>query len=115
MPDDSKERRTNQRHLLTQEAMVSQGLHFRLCNIRDMSLTGAFLELGWGVLTRNTPVEVTLSLNSSPKAHIYRLSGEVARVSKEGTAVRFHSIDDKTRQDLSGLLRSRNDTPQTSQ
>lgn len=110
MPSDSNEqpgdRRTNQRHPVTQEAMVSQGPHFRLCNIRDMSLNGVFLELGWGVLTRNTPVEVTLSLNNTAKAPIYRLSGEVARVSKEGTAVKFHPIDDKTLQDLSGLLRT---------
>ena len=86
--------------------MVSQGPHFRLCNLRDISLDGAFFDLGWGVLTRQTPVEVTLSLPGPAKGRVYRLSGEVARVSKEGTAVKFHPIDDKTRQDLSGLLRS---------
>ncbi|OGI38813.1 MAG: hypothetical protein A2140_03895 [Candidatus Muproteobacteria bacterium RBG_16_62_13] len=107
MSDSSTgERRSSHRHLLAQEAMVSQGPHFRLCNLRDISLDGAFFDLGWGVLTRQTPVEVTLSLPGPAKGRVYRLSGEVARVSKEGTAVKFHPIDDKTRQDLSGLLRS---------
>ncbi len=101
---DIKERRAFQRHPLPQEAMVSQGLHFRLCNLRDISLDGAFFDLGWGVLTRQTPVEVTLSLPGPAKGRVYRLTGEVARVSKEGTAVRFHAIDDKTRQDLTGFL-----------
>ncbi len=101
---DIKERRAFQRHPLPQEAMVSQGLHFRLCNLRDISLDGAFFDLGWGVLTRQTPVEVTLSLPDPVKGRVYRLTGEVARVSKEGTAVRFHAIDDKTRQDLTGFL-----------
>jgi hypothetical protein len=114
MTDSSdKERRSSHRHPLTQEAMVSQGLHFRLCHLRDISLDGAFFELGWGVLTRQTPVEVTLSLPGPSKARVYRLSGEVARVSNEGTAIRFHAIDEKTRQDLSGMLHARDKKPPT--
>lgn len=93
--------------------MVSQGLHFRLCHLRDISLDGAFFELGWGVLTRHTPVEVTLSLPGPAKGRVYRLSGEVARVSNEGTAVRFHPIDDRTRQDLSGVFHSSKDSAPT--
>ena len=59
-----EDRRTSQRQAVSQEVMLSEGMHFRMCRLRDLSLGGAFLEVGWGALTRDTPVDVALTIGS---------------------------------------------------
>lgn len=84
--------------------MLSEGMHFRLCKVRDLSLSGAFLEVGWGVLTRDMPVNLTLTLRADRESHVYRLPAEVARVSTEGAAVRFRHLDESAYKALSSFL-----------
>lgn len=100
----ASERRTNDRRPVTEEGMLSEGMHFRLCKVRDLSLGGAFLEVGWGALTRDKPVDLTLTLRSDHEPQVYRLQAEVARVSTEGAAVRFKLLDETTYKALSSFL-----------
>lgn len=85
--------------------MLSEGMHFRMCRLRDLSLSGAFLEVGWGALTRDTQVDVVLTINSTRDPKVHHLPAQVARVSTEGTAVRFRSLDRLTYDALSHMLK----------
>ena len=98
------ERRSDRRCPVSQEVMLSQGAHFRLCRLKELSLSGAFLDIGWSVLTRTTPVDLMLTLPAGPQTRVYHVPAQVTRVSTSGTAVRFGRLDDATRQALSGLL-----------
>lgn len=87
------ERRAGTRKPVDQEVMVIHDLGHRLCQIHDLSLNGAMLKLGWGALTRDVPVEVAISLPSAKGKSTYRLPAQVARVSTDGTAIKFHELD----------------------
>ena len=98
------ERRSDRRCPVSQEVMLSQGAHFRLCQLKELSMSSAFLDIGWGVLTRTTPVDLMLTLPAGAQSHVFHLPAEVTRVDKKGTAVRFRSLDDATRRALSIFL-----------
>jgi len=53
------ERRSDRRSPVSQEVMLSQGAHFRLCQLKELSMSSAYLEIGWGVLTRTTSLVPT--------------------------------------------------------
>ena len=89
----SPERRAGIRKPVNQEVMVIHGLGHRLCKIHDLSLNGAMLELGWGALTRDVPVELSILLPSAKGKSSYRLPARVARVTTDGTAIKFHELD----------------------
>jgi len=84
--------------------MLSQGAHFRLCQLKELSMSSAYLEIGWGVLTRTTPVDLMLTLPTGAQSKVYHVPAEVARVDRKGTALRFRSLDDATHRALSTFL-----------
>ncbi|MDH4133645.1 MAG: PilZ domain-containing protein [Gammaproteobacteria bacterium] len=98
------ERRTTARRPVDDSVMIAQGPHYRLCRTRDLSLDGAMLDIGWSALTRNAPVEILLTLSDGDHKKTFRLPGEVARVSAEGTAVRFREMEPSARRVLSSFL-----------
>ncbi len=100
------ERRTDKRQPVKQEVMLIHREGHRLCKIHDLSLKGALLELGWGALTRDVMVEMSISLPSDNGKMSFRVPAAVARVSKDGTAIEFADLDIKTRQALRLYLRS---------
>jgi len=87
------ERRTSTRIPVNQEVMIIHGVGHRLCKIHDLSLKGAMLDVGWSALTRDVPVELTISLPVAQEKTSYRLPAEVARVTKTGTAIKFGELD----------------------
>jgi hypothetical protein len=91
--DEQLERRTSARKAVGQGAMLvhSRG-GYRLCQVRDLSLRGALLDLGWGLLTRDVAVELTLDLPAGTTLKPFRLPAQVARVSSAGTAVKFRDL-----------------------
>ena len=102
-----QERRSSERRSVSEEGMLSEGMHFRLCRVRDLSLGGAFLEVGWSILSRDHPVDLALTLLSDhqPKPRVYHLSAEVTRIATDGTAIRFKSLDQTTSNALFGHLK----------
>lgn len=98
------ERRAGTRKPVEQEVMVIHGLGHRLCQIHDISLNGAMLKLGWGALTRDVPVELAISLPSAKGKSSYRLSAQVARVTTDGTAIKFQSLDPTTQEAMQRYL-----------
>lgn len=98
------DRRESIRKALKQEVMLSHANGFRLCQLRDISINGALLDVGWGVLTRDVPVELSLNLPDDPEHRTYHVNGHVIRVSTEGTAVRFDPLPQETHLALSQYL-----------
>jgi hypothetical protein len=100
------ERRATVRLPIVDEVMVTQGQHYRLCHTRDLSLHGALLDIGWGALTRYTPIELLLTLADGDEKGVYRIPAEVTRISATGTAIRFQRLEAKVNSVLSGRLLS---------
>ena len=87
------ERRASARKPVDQEVMIFHELGHRLCKIHDLSLRGAMLDLGWGALTRDVPVELVMSLPTGNGRASYRVAANVARVTTAGTAIKFRELD----------------------
>lgn len=104
MPDS--ERRSGSRKSLPRTAMLAHATGHRLCQVHDISLTGAMLDVGWGVLTHDVPVQLMIDLPNGGGAKAYSLPATVARVSRQGTAIRFTGLDSESRNALSSFLSS---------
>ena len=100
------ERRTGSRKLLPRTAMLAHASGHRLCKVFDISVSGAMLDIGWGVLTHDVPVELMIDLPNGANAKAYSLHARVARVSRDGTAIKFASLDHESESALASLLRS---------
>ena len=87
------ERRAGTRKPVDQEVMIYHEQGYRLCKIHDLSMLGAMLDLGWGALTREVPVELAISLPSTKGRSSYRLPARVSRVTTAGTAIKFRELD----------------------
>lgn len=87
------ERRMSARKPVKQEVMIIHDEGHRLCQIHNLSLNGAMLKVGWGALHRDVPVQMTITLPAPKERLPYRLSAVVARVTKDGTAIKFHDLD----------------------
>jgi hypothetical protein len=87
------ERRAGARKPVDQEVMIIHEQGHRLCKIHDLSLQGAMLDVGWGALTHDVPVELSISLPSAKGRSSYRLRAQVARVTTAGTAIKFRDLD----------------------
>lgn len=104
MPDS--ERRTNSRKPVPRTAMLAHATGHRFCQVHDISLSGAMLEIGWGVLTHDVPVQLMIDLPNGAGAKAYSLPATVARVSRNGTAIKFMGLDSESHHALSSFLSS---------
>ena len=86
-----QERRTNARKKYDQEVVINHEKGLRFCHLKNISVGGAFLDIGWGALTRNVPVELSIKIPNQPES--LRLRAQVSRVTTSGTAVSFASLD----------------------
>jgi hypothetical protein len=100
------ERRMSARKPVNQEVMIIHSEGHRLCQIHNLSLNGAMLKVGWGALYRDVPVQMTISLPASKQRLPYRLSASVARVTKDGTAIKFHDLDPNAKSALQLYLQA---------
>ena len=98
------ERRASTRKPVDQEVMIYHEQGHRLCKIRDLSMQGAMLDLGWGALTREVPVELAISLPSIKGRSSHRLPAQVSRVSTAGTAIKFSELNSYTREAMQRYL-----------
>jgi len=102
----SQERRHSFRKSLNSTAMLSHAAGHRMCKLRELSMTGALLDVGWSALTHDAPVKVIFDLPEDSGVRGYTLPAVVARVSTRGTAVRFADLDAETMLALSQFLRT---------
>ena len=86
-----QERRASTRKPFGHEVVINHEKGMRFCKLKNISVGGAFLDIGWGALTRNVPVELSVKIPNEEES--LKLRGQVARVSTEGTAVSFASLD----------------------
>ena len=102
----SKDKRITARQLLNQEVMLSAERSFRLCQMHDISLDGAMLNIAWPELTSNREVELRIDLPHDDQVKTYRIPARVARVATDGTAIEFGELNDESREALENLLDS---------
>lgn len=107
--DGAAPRRPAPRHSLRRplnmEALVNHGLTYSSpWPVRDLSLTGAFVEMDAGQLSDGTYVEFVLRYRYLGKLIEHRIPASVARVQADGVALIFGEFDDQTYTDLANLL-----------
>lgn len=98
------ERRKAVRKPLAQEVAINNDQGMRFCKLQNISIDGAFLDIGWSALTRNVPVELSLTLPDDDES--LRLEAQVARVSTNGTAIKFKTLDLDSHRALSHFINS---------
>jgi len=100
-----QDRRASIRKPFGTEVVINHEKGLRFCKLKDISEGGAFLDIGWVALTRNVPIELSVSLPSTPNGkQSLRIPAHVARVSTNGTAVAFNDLDRQARQLISDFI-----------
>ena len=99
-----RERRAGTRKPVDQEVMIYHEQGHRLCKVHDLSMQGAMLDLGWGVLTREVPVELAISLPAAKGRSSFRLPAQVSRVTTTGTAIKFRELNYTVREAMQRYL-----------
>jgi len=88
------ERRDTPRSRLVVEAMVrGADDRFHTCRTRDISLDGMFIEAGDGCLPDRDRLELAMKLPEAGGHKVYRFLAHVARVTRDGAALTFDSVD----------------------
>lgn len=97
-----QERRANARKPVGQEVVINHEKGLRFCKLKNISVGGAFLDIGWGALTRNVPIELSLKIPTEDES--LKLRAQVARVTTEGTAISFGSLDRQSWQAITRFI-----------
>lgn len=99
------DRRENMRVKLTREVMLSADRMAALfCETRDISTEGMYIEMGETNLTRDTVVEVTISLPVGEEEKTHKLRARVMRVSDTGAGLQFDGLEVGEYSALLGLM-----------
>jgi hypothetical protein len=101
----SDERRSDARIPVVEEVILSLPQGFRLCKLRDISFTGALLNVYWAALTRGASVDLMITLSYGDEEKVFHIPSEIARVTDSGTAIHFRRVDPDTREALDSLIR----------
>lgn len=103
--DQDQDRRASERKPVGQEVVINHEKGLRFCKLKNISEGGAFLDIGWGALTRNVPLELSLKLPiGANNIESLRIPAQVARVSTDGTAVLFSQLDRQSRQLITDFI-----------
>jgi PilZ domain-containing protein len=87
------------------DVVVNHGMTFSVpSQVRNLSLTGAFVEMDAAHLPVGAFVEIVLRYHYDGKAIVHRLPATVARIEERGIGLSFDRYDDDTYTDLSNLL-----------
>jgi hypothetical protein len=76
----------------------------RLWKTRNISLTGAFVEINCCGLSEGTAVEAVLMLGHPHKLEPHCVTADVARTAADGIALRFDHCEPRTREALEKML-----------
>jgi hypothetical protein len=87
------------------EALINHGLSYSTpWRVRDLSLTGAFVEMDATQLPDGAYVEIVLRYRYKNKTVEHRIPATVTRTAPDGAALTFGHYDDRTYTDLANLL-----------
>lgn len=100
----NQERRIDLRIPVVREVMLSHQEGFRLCRLRDISATGALLDIGWAVLHKGVPVDLMITLHYGDDEKVYHVPSEVVRVTNEGVAIHFKKLIPEAEVALADLI-----------
>ncbi len=97
--------RSDARKQIPLEALVNYGLTYSVpWHIRDLSPTGAFVEMDPADFSEGAYVEFVLRFQYKGKPIEHRLPGKVTRIEPNGIPLRFGNYDDESYTDLINLL-----------
>lgn len=65
----------------------------RPCKVRDLSLNGAFVECDHENLSENNRVELSIAFDEGKGRIQHSVPARITRISKEGAALSFRSVD----------------------
>lgn len=92
----SDDRRMGPRRWAQVTAMISHNsLGMARCRLRDISLEGAFVEIGKHMLAQDATVELVLKVRAGKRSQHCRVPATVARVTNEGAALVFDDPDEQ--------------------
>lgn len=101
------EKRTSIRKRISLNVLINHDLAYsKRWKIRDLSLSGALLEISNDEFLPGTPIEAVILMKEQEQSDLYRLPAEVVRMNREGLALRFGNYDNKTYTALVNLLYS---------
>jgi hypothetical protein len=86
-------------------ALINDGLTYSAAwPVRDLSMTGAFIEMVASDLREGWIVEFVLQVDLPGRRAEHRFPAKIARISPDGVAVEFGHYDDAAYTDLANLL-----------
>ena len=101
------EQRASIRKKISLDVLINHDLAYsKRWKVRDLSMSGAWVEKTGAELTPGTPIEAVLSLRERNEFILYRLPAEVVRRDGNGVALRFNRYDDRAYTALVNLLYS---------
>jgi len=89
----SVSRRLDPRRVIDVKVFASDGSEITKCRLRDISLSGAFIETENFALAKGTKVDLVLRTLREEKTTACRLSAEVLRVERDGAVLMFGDLD----------------------
>jgi HAMP domain-containing protein len=105
LEDDATQPRHSIRRQLDLQVLVNHGLTYSVpWHVRDLSLTGAFVEMDAAQLPESSYVEFVLRYRYQGRPIEHRIPATVTRVAAEGVALTFGHYDDQAYTDLTNLL-----------
>jgi hypothetical protein len=89
----SKERRINPRMPVELNAVLNYDSRAVICTVRDISVSGAFLETDPSELPLTPAVELTVNLPTTEGVRLHRVPILIRRLGDEGAGVSFGEMD----------------------
>jgi len=108
--DHSKEshQRISIRAEVPYQAVINYGMSYSgAWRVRDISMSGAFVEMDIGDLQEGTSVEFVIRFRHNERSIEHRLPATAIRIQHNGVALKFGHYDDNAYTDLINLLYAR--------
>ena len=101
------EQRASIRKKITLDVLINHDLAYsRRWKVRDLSMSGAWVEMVSGELALGTPIEAVVALKEGKENIVCRLPAKVVRKDPGGVGLSFHRYDDRAYTALVNLLYS---------
>ncbi len=92
------ERRLDLRRVTDVKVFANDGVQLKKCRLRDISVSGAFIETKEFPLAKGAEVELVLRVRREGRLTHFRLPAKVIRVTPDGAALAFVDLDEMLRQ-----------------